>query len=96
MISMAKPKRQTRASARVTKQERRVVTVRNAILLRDLARKLPEKPSAVTLRRYCRQGVKSPVTLEVVTMEFVYLPFGLASNEDAYYKFLERLNGDED
>jgi hypothetical protein len=71
------------------------IKVREAILLSRLVRLIPGSPHKSTLRRYCFDGVLSPVTQKLVKMEYVHLPLGIASTVEAYYQFLEKLNGQE-
>lgn len=96
MITMTRPRKKPSKKPRTKDSPTRtnkIVTVKNAVPMSDLARKLPGKIQPATLTRYCRQGVRSRLTGKVVTLEFVCLPNGFGSNEEAYYRFLEELNG---
>ena len=68
------------------------VAIRDAVLLRDLCKLLPDKPARGTLFRYCSRGLVSPVSGKVVKLRFVHLPRGIASTVEAYYEFIEELN----
>jgi hypothetical protein len=72
---------------------KRAINVRDSLPLEELSKKLPGKPHPDTLRRYCRCGVKSKTTHRVVKMAFILRPYAMASTVDAYYQFLEEVNG---
>jgi hypothetical protein len=68
------------------------------ILLRDLARVLPERPNYDTVLKWCRRGLlrnRRGVAKRRVKIECVRLTTGLGSSIQAYRRFLLALDGRE-
>lgn len=75
----------------MARSRKKQIDVRQAVVISELVKKLPEKPHPETVRRYCLRGVTSP-TGKKVFMQSIFTPRGRASTVDAYYEFLEELN----
>jgi len=54
----------------------------------------PRHPN--TVERWIRQGLKSPVTGEIVKLEGFYEGVELHTTREAYLRFLRRLNGQDE
>lgn len=68
------------------------VRAEDPLPLPQLAAILPGKPNKETVRRWITQGRMNHHRKVRVKMQRVYLPSGLGSTKEAYYRFLEALN----
>tara|TARA_R100000306_G_C4333060_1_gene121281 strand:+ start:53 stop:277 length:225 start_codon:yes stop_codon:yes gene_type:complete len=59
--------------------------------LKEFARGLPQKPSYNTIYEWCTKG-RTNRSGVVVYLEYIALPGGFATSQEAYYRFLEALN----
>ncbi len=63
--------------------------------LSELGRLLPPKPSYQKLWNWCRRGRSHPYNhRRLVRMESIEEAGGLASSVEAYWRFIEALNGE--
>jgi len=51
------------------------------------------RKSSRMVRLYITQGVKNVMTGEIVKLESIRLPGGLGTSMEAWFRFIERLNG---
>jgi hypothetical protein len=62
--------------------------------LSDLAKQLPNSPEYTTLWKWVVHGKKHPHSKKWVRMEAIYGTVGLVSSLDAYWRFIDCLNGE--
>lgn len=82
-----------RYGSKVVMQTRKVLD--ETVVEFPQAPSLPGSPSRFTLSRWCTEGIESMTTGEVITLEWAQLGGRKVTSEEAYDRFLTRLNGEK-
>lgn len=86
MLTVARRTRQLKNQILANREE--------AKRLNELRRELPEEPTYQTVFDWCTKGRRSQVTQEVVKLEYIVRPSGMCSSVEAYWRWIETLNGE--